>query len=52
MDFFRSKESKPKNLKLVLSYDNAAEPARKKDRKDKKKRFWGYKREYIREQKE
>ena len=36
-DSTRSKEPKPKNPKPTLSRDNAAEPAKKEDRKEKKK---------------
>ena len=39
-NFSRSKEPKPKNPKPAPSHDNAAEPAKKEDRKEKKKRFW------------
>ena len=35
-----SKEPKPKDLKLAPSHDNAAEPAKKEDKKEKKKKFW------------
>ena len=48
-----SEEPKSKDLKLTPSRDNAAEePTKKKDKKDKKKRFRGSKREYIRERRE
>ena len=40
-----SKEPKPKDLKLALLRDNAAEPAKKKDKKDKKKMLWNCRRE-------
>ena len=35
----RSKKPKPKDSKLAPSRDNAAEPAKKEDKKDKKKRL-------------
>ena len=44
-DFSRSEESKPKNPKPALSRDNAAEPAKKEDRKDKKKKLQNCRRE-------
>ena len=44
-DLFHSVEPKPKNPKPASSRDNAAELAKKKDRKDKKKRLWGRRRE-------
>ena len=51
-DSSRSEESKPKDPKPALLLDNAAvEPAKKKDKKDKKKRFWGQKRKYTGERK-
>ena len=52
-DFFRFKKPKPKDPKPTPPHDNsAAAPAQKKDKKDKKKRFWGQKREHIGERKE
>ena len=52
-DSSRFKEPKPKDLKLASPHDDAAaEPAKKEDRKDKKKRFRGQKREYTGERKE
>ena len=52
-DFSRSKKPKPKDSKPALLCDNAVtEPAKKKDRKDKKKRFPGQKRKHTRERKE
>ena len=52
-DSSRSKEPKPKNPKPAPPRDDlAAEPAKKEDRKDKKKRFRGQRREHIEEQKE
>ena len=49
-DFFHSKEPKPKDLKPAPLYNNTtAEPAKKKDRTDKKKRFWRQMQEYTRE---
>ena len=38
-DSSHPKKPKPKDLKSALSHDNVAEPAKKKNRKDKKKRF-------------
>ena len=52
-DIFCSKEPKPKDLKPALLRDNAAmEPAKKEDRKDKKKKFRKQRQNYIGEQKE
>ena len=52
-DFSHSEEPKLKDLKPVLPYNNAAaESAKKEDRKDKKMRFRGQRREHIGEQKE
>ena len=49
---FSCKKLKPKDLKPALLYDNAAaELAKKKDTKDKKKRFQEQKWEYTEEQK-
>ena len=46
------KKSKPKKLKSALSYnDVVVKPAKKKDKKDKKKRFYEQKRKYTREPK-
>ena len=46
-------KSKPKDPKPVLLRDNAVvEPAKKEDKKNKKKRFWEQRQEYTREQKE
>ena len=47
-----TKEIKPKDPKLALSHDNAAESPKKNNRKDKKKRFRDQKREHTGEQKE
>ena len=49
-DSSRSEEAKPKDPKLAPLRENAAEPAKKEDRKDKKKRFRNQKREYTGEQ--
>ena len=38
-NFFCPKKPKPKDLKLVLSYDNAVKLPKKEDRKDKPKKF-------------
>ena len=52
-DSSRSEEPKPKDLKPAPPRnDAAAEPAKKEDRKDKKKRFRGQRQEYTGEQKE
>ena len=52
-DSSRSKEPKPKDPKSASLRDNAAaEPAKKKNRKDKKKRFRRQKREHTGERKE
>ena len=52
-DSSHSEEPKPKDPKPSLPCDNAAaKPAKKKDRKDKKKRFRGQRREHIGERKE
>ena len=52
-DSSRSEKLKPRDSKPAISYNNAmAEPAKKKNRKDKKKRFRGQKWEYIGEWKE
>ena len=51
-DLFRPKETKPKDLKLAPSCDNAAESPKRENKKGKKKRFWGQRREHTREQKE
>ena len=48
-NFSCSKEPKFKDPKPVPLRDNAAEPLKKENRKDKKKRFWNQKQEYIRE---
>ena len=45
-----SEKPKPKDLKPAPSRDNAAEPAKKEDKKDKKKKFWNQRRDYIKEQ--
>ena len=42
----------PKNPKPALSSDNTAELAKKKEKKNKKKIFWGQRREQIGEWKE
>ena len=44
-DSSRSKESKPKDPKPAPSRDNATEPAKKEDRKDKKKKLQNRRRE-------
>ena len=44
-DFSRSEEPKLKDPKPAPSYDNVAEPAKKKDRKDKKKKLRNRRRE-------
>ena len=49
-DSLRSKESKPTDLKPAPLRDNAAEPAKKKDRKEKKKRLRNHGREHPGEQ--
>ena len=46
----RSEESKPKDPKPAPSRDNAAEPAKKEDRKEKKKRLRNQRREHTGEQ--
>ena len=46
----RSEEPKPKDPKPASSRDNAAEPAKKKDRKEKKKRLQNQRRKYTGEQ--
>ena len=52
-DSSRSEEPKPKDPKPAPPRnDAAAEPAKKKDKKDKKKRFRGQRREYTGELKE
>lgn len=38
-DFSYFKKPQPKNLKLALLYNNAVKSAKKKNRKDKKKKF-------------
>ena len=50
-DLFRSKETKSKDPKSALSRDNTAESPKKDNRKDKKKRFRGQRREHIGERK-
>ena len=49
-DSSRSKEPKPNDPKPALLHDNAAEPAKKKNRKEKKKRFWNQRQEHTGEQ--
>ena len=44
------KEPKPKDSKPALLCDNVAEPAKKENRKDKKKRFRNQRREHTEEQ--
>ena len=44
-DFSRSEKPKSKDSKPALSCDNAAEPAKKEDRKDKKKKLRNCRRE-------
>ena len=52
-DFSHSKEPKPKDPKPAPPRNNAAaEPAKKEDKKDKKKRFRGQKQEHTGERKE
>ena len=51
-DLFCPKETKSKDPKSALSRDNAAELPKKDNRKDKKKRFRGQRREYTGEWKE
>ena len=51
-DLSRPKETKPKDLKSAPLCDNAVESLKKDNKKDKKKRFWGQKQEYIGERKE
>ena len=51
-DLSRPKETKPKDPKSAPSHDNVAKSPKKDDRKDKKKRFQGQKREHTRERKE
>ena len=46
-DSSRPKKTKPKDPKSAPSRDNAAESPQKDNRKDKKKRFQGQKREYT-----
>ena len=46
----RSKEPKPKDPKLAPSRDDVAEPAKKKDRTEKKKRLRNQRREHTGEQ--
>ena len=43
----RSEKPKPKNPKPAPSYDNIAEPAKKEDKKEKKKRLRNQKREHT-----
>ena len=50
-NFFHSQKPKLKDPKLAPSYDNMAELPKKDNRKDKKKKFRGQKREHIRERK-
>ena len=38
-DSYYSKKSKSKNPKLIPLYDNVAKPTKRKDKKDKKKKF-------------
>ena len=49
-DFSRSKELKPKDPKPALLRDNVAEPAKKENKKEKKKRFWNQRRDHTGEQ--
>ena len=51
-DSSRPKKTKLKDPKSAPLHDNAAESPKKNNRKDKKKRFWGQKREHTRKQKE
>ena len=51
-DSSRLKETKPKDPKSAPSRDDAAESPKKDDRKDKKKRFRGQRREHTGERKE
>lgn len=41
-DFSYFKKSKPKDLKPILPCDNGVKPVKKKDKKNKKKRFQGH----------
>ena len=50
-DFFRSKKSKPKDSQPILSCDDMAELAKIKNKKDRKKRFRGQRREHIQKRK-
>ena len=43
-------KSKPKDLKPALSHNNVAVPAKKEDKKDKKKRFRNQRRDHTKEQ--
>ena len=49
-DSSRSEEPKPKDSKPAPLHDNAAKPAKKDDRKDKKKRLQNQRREHTSEQ--
>ena len=49
-DSSRSEKPKPKNPKPAASCDNAVEPAKREDRKKKKKRLRNQRREHIGEQ--
>ena len=51
-DLSHPKKIKPKDLKSALLYDDATEWSKKDNRKDKKKRFQGQRREHIGEWKE
>ena len=49
-DSSRSEEPKPKDPKPAPLRDNAAEPAKKEDRKERKKKLWNQRREHTGEQ--
>ena len=46
----RFEELKPKDSKPALSREDATEPAKKEDRKEKKKKLWNQRREHTGEQ--
>lgn len=50
-NFFCFEKSKFKDSKTALLHDNKAELAKKKNKKDKKKKFWEHKQKHIKEQK-
>ena len=51
-DFSSFKKSKPKDPKPTPLFDNAVELVKKKNRKDKKKRFWDQMWKHTKERKE